>query len=1498
MEEAVQASQGGPSPALTVVSDNFWEALQLALPASGIPEQITSTPSFTEARHPSLSAGSSPMDISSDLPSPGRLAAPAPPPPQKGDAPDAPIILSSDSDIQEIPNPTANTEAHAESEAASPLPASSMSGECPSDHFPSASVSFGDDAKHALELSSDSPLSSYHSSQAPDVPDMGPARKGGKMTSGRATDQFENVSPAVLARARYLNVIPARDTKSITPERELSEVARALPALQRMANAALTDGSVFNVKTMEEAHNEAKGALESITMELNRVREGFSHYFLREPLALLEDPSVPIESEHLCRMADIVGAVLSGGPRTMAEGETDVWSALPPGDWYRLSTFITASIARGCIRTPDVSRKGNFDIEPCRDQFLHDESLVRPRTQRDLLMAVLAQVQEELKDEGALLPQDSHDGLRATVWRAHEGQIRAWTEREVLSVYKRLSDMCLSDILDKIENEASIKEITDVMREEIAQETRGKHLGLIAIEKTKAFNKAVTQARADALREALATGAAEAASKGKAYEKMILARAEDEARIEGDKHYKARLESLRTKMKCKAELEVEAEHAQVLTKRHSTLEESLTSMDFNTRKDYIRTQAIQLGLLRDSATPVPSPPKRAKVGRGPMTTPKASAATPAAKNAPSPDPPSCPAAEGDAIIPHNASTPMEWSSSEPEDPLPAIDFDAPSRSTSASRYAPGNAMEDDPVTPKAIASFKDPDAGAIPLSESESLTPRPPAAVKLPPTDKPSEIKQLSDLITTKLSSMEKEIARIAGIVDNKTSSCPGPSAPYPSNTPAHSKTPNPPSLPHYSTPPNRVDDDDAGFPALGSEVGPVPSSSGDRSSMTARAPAQVVMRSGPRCPNIGLSFTSVVTEEAMGQQHRAAGHARLARDVQKRNPSGKPKPGHSAAPQGFTDVVVIRGGGSTDIEVEEAFRRRLPVDIAQAAQRALNALVCVPPIILRGRWSETVEKTGNFVFRFAGDLSPHIIASYWESLCSLFPASDSACIVPTAGWTWVQFRGVDVAHRDGDSEIIYTSEELSTAIRANPCFNTTTFCIQPHWQGNPANFRGPAATVIAAILDTNNSICQKASSEGVCMFGRRIKFVRAGASPSLVQCSRCHEIGHYYSSPKCKWTTSRCYRCGGTHDARDHDFECKKQHKVVRVCDCVPKCILCKNLGHHVREKGCPARGDFVPPRLPQAAPAEAPPAVEDAHKSDAIPYTRPRARPAHRGRGRGGKGKGRANMGPAVPRTPEMIEDICSHNEEELRAYCYCCPTLRVDEFCLLYTIPLGSDATPEISAKGMMAQDIFGECITRKNKGEQFIKDAPEGTFHSTDQLHEFLVRSAGKAVSHINYAEPSERPQWLVNMPTDEEAGWGAGADAANDKALSPTPASLDAAVVEADQAISGWKDVRRNVTVHLPEGRVARQTNPDGTLFMLPSLKADRPAREGLQLDPTVGRTEHVMIINRQAQHVGWSGRAQNQFEALAGPAAPPPRHGGRPLRSWPQCVSSPLHRST
>jgi hypothetical protein len=166
---------------------------------------------------------------------------------------------------------------------------------------------------------------------------------------------------------------------------------------------------------------------------------GFTHYYLRDPLALVEDPSVPVESEYLRKMADVVGAVLCGGPCPMEESNEDVYSSILPGDWFRLATFMLASVARGCIRTPGLAKKGAFDVQPCKDDFVTDPAITTPTTQTALLQGLAAQIMEELQPNGALMPQDSIDGLRATVWRAHEGQIRAWTEKEVLSVYSRLS---------------------------------------------------------------------------------------------------------------------------------------------------------------------------------------------------------------------------------------------------------------------------------------------------------------------------------------------------------------------------------------------------------------------------------------------------------------------------------------------------------------------------------------------------------------------------------------------------------------------------------------------------------------------------------------------------------------------------------------------------------------------------------------------------------------------------------------------------------------------------------------------------------------------------------------------------------------------------------------------------------------------------------------------------------------------------------------------------
>jgi hypothetical protein len=331
--EAVVASSQGNSPALTVVSDSFWNALQAALPASGIPPVITQGPAFSQRQEEANSGGSSPMDTSSD-----GIVAPAPhspslvtPFPARGDLSTAPIFLSSDSDT--TPPPLVNVPPHGVHEApeitnlvsASPpvLPGGeadapsaniSVEGSILSNVTPIDSVSsWGRDAAHPLELSTDpSTHSSLRSSEIPDVPDMGPARRGGKMTMRKIAEELETAGLAVLARARYLNIVLARDTKSSELDLPAASTTNAL--LHQFAVSDLTDGKVFTYANMDTAHEEAIATLQGATDELSSVRMGFAHYFLRDPLALVNDPSVPIESEYLRKMADVVGLSCVAAP--------------------------------------------------------------------------------------------------------------------------------------------------------------------------------------------------------------------------------------------------------------------------------------------------------------------------------------------------------------------------------------------------------------------------------------------------------------------------------------------------------------------------------------------------------------------------------------------------------------------------------------------------------------------------------------------------------------------------------------------------------------------------------------------------------------------------------------------------------------------------------------------------------------------------------------------------------------------------------------------------------------------------------------------------------------------------------------------------------------------------------------------------------------------------------------------------------------------------------
>ena len=81
------------------------------------------------------------------------------------------------------------------------------------------------------------------------------------------------------------------------------------------------------------------------------------------------------------------------------------------------------------------------------------------------------------------------------------------------------------------------------------------------------------------------------------------------------------------------------------------------------------------------------------------------------------------------------------------------------------------------------------------------------------------------------------------------------------------------------------------------------------------------------------------------------------------------------------------------------------------------------------------------------------------------------------------------------------------------------------------------------------------------------------------------------------------CPKCAGNHTMKEHDYECPGRHRVPGKCDCVFKCILCNQPGHHARSKTCPRRHDIV------SAQEGAPP-PRRTKKSNPKPATKPKNR------------------------------------------------------------------------------------------------------------------------------------------------------------------------------------------------------------------------------------------------------------------------------------------------
>ncbi|KAN0136743.1 hypothetical protein V8E53_005513 [Lactarius tabidus] len=350
--------------------------------------------------------------------------------------------------------------------------------------------------------------------------------------------------------------------------------------------------------------------MDTIKDELNQAAEGHSHYFLNEPLTIIQDLAFPVQSEELRRILDLTAAALSVGPRT--DDSDDIWGLLRPSDWYHVATHTMASILRGCVRTKAVGRLGNFPLHLLRDTYRRANTLPKIETQRDLLEAISLQIAGSLTlDNGPYLPQDSIDGIRATVWCAHKAQIRMAVTMKANEVEHRLTTMGLAELIDKLLNEASVEEITATIQEDINLQTRSKFNNLKLDTENKAYHDMINQAMAEgkdrAAKEALETYANTSHNLRKMKEKQVKADAEkyyqhllvtakEQARLKADSEFSHLLADERSAIAPRVDAEIAAEHKKLVAERRLATEVQLQALTVEEERALVHTVASRLGM--------------------------------------------------------------------------------------------------------------------------------------------------------------------------------------------------------------------------------------------------------------------------------------------------------------------------------------------------------------------------------------------------------------------------------------------------------------------------------------------------------------------------------------------------------------------------------------------------------------------------------------------------------------------------------------------------------------------------------------------------------------------------------------------------------------------------------------------------------------------------------------------------------------------------------------
>jgi hypothetical protein len=466
--------------------------------------------------------------------------------------------------------------------------------------------------------------------QAPMEIDPSPGRLDNPIVLTDSSQEAQAINMRIDSSFNALPMLPVTDTLISAP-------AYSTGTRDRIASL-LTEGGDYSQLAPLDLHQEAVDAMIGATDELNQAVEGYSHYFLEQPLHLLASPTFAVESAPLRRMVDVVTAVVSMGAHDELDVEHgEAWRSLMPGSWYRLSFSLLSAILRGCIRTPRIAHHGRFDFLPCLDTFRFSTQLPMPETQRDALRFMAQQLLDHIDGPhgGPLLPHAAAMTVRDAAWQAQSELIKEEVRRIANPIRERISAMALSEIIDQMEAGDSVTEITHTLQLEVEEEARRKFADRLQEVRTVTLARLKKEAEAEAEDEARILQEewklkfsdelrAKAHSKAwtdelKHWTDLFAGRddvkeeAKRAAKRTGDREYYDTLEDCRANNKAIADKELSTEIAAYKDERRAALMLRADQEVAGEERELVRQAAVRLGLINPlEPESLPPVPKRAR----------------------------------------------------------------------------------------------------------------------------------------------------------------------------------------------------------------------------------------------------------------------------------------------------------------------------------------------------------------------------------------------------------------------------------------------------------------------------------------------------------------------------------------------------------------------------------------------------------------------------------------------------------------------------------------------------------------------------------------------------------------------------------------------------------------------------------------------------------------------------------------------------------------------